>query len=163
MAQAGHEFLEVSLEPLWRTSSSADRYSSCFSSSTGAILLGRGGCEPPEPKWQTDFTLASRRHCWFQHSEGPCSGVPEGPHVRVIDVSKGGTFINGKSASRTKGTALFDGDILSLVNTKHDASSDVEFRAWKVHIRSSRMTYATSGAAEAVETADSDQRNSASS
>ena len=147
MAQTDHEFLELCLEPLWQGSSSADQYTSCFSSSTGAILLGRGGCEPPEPKWKINLALGSRRHCWFQHSSDLESGGPGGHHVRVVDVSRGGTFVNGKPVSRTKGTALFDGDVLSLVNAR-PATSDEDFRAWNVRIKSSRMTYAGSSAPE---------------
>lgn len=133
------QFLELRLEPLWESSS--EQYTSSFSSSTGAILLGRGGCEPPQPKWKLDFSLASRRHCWFQHAE-------TSQEIVVVDVSRGGTFINGSAVSRSKGTTLADGDILSLLTpVGHETAINSTIRAWKAHIKPSQLTPAVTSTA----------------
>ena len=111
------------------------RFTSSFSASTGDILLGRGGCEPPDPKWKLKFPLASRRHCWFQFADDA---------IVVVDVSRGGTFINGTAVSRSKGTKLVKGDILSLVtpvtSITETETLDSKFCAFKVHINTSQLT-----------------------
>lgn len=104
-------------------------------------MLGRGGCEPPQPKWKLDFSLASRRHCWFQHAE-------TSQEIVVVDVSRGGTFINGSAVSRSKGTTLADGDILSLLTpVGHETAINSTIRAWKAHIKPSQLTPAVTSTA----------------
>lgn len=98
-------------------------------------MLGRGGCEPPEPKWKLKFPLASRRHCWFQFADDA---------IVVVDVSRGGTFINGTAVSREKkGSKLVKGDILSLVTPVTSITEtllDSKFCAFKVHINTAQLT-----------------------
>ena len=98
-------------------------------------MLGRGGCEPPEPKWKLKFPLASRRHCWFQFADDA---------IVVVDVSRGGTFINGTAVSREKkGSKLVKGDILSLVTPVTSTTEtllDSKFCAFKVHINTAQLT-----------------------
>ena len=96
-------------------------------------MLGRG-CEPPEPKWKLKFPLASRRHCWFQFADDA---------IVVVDVSRGGTFINGTAVSRSKGSKLVKGDILSLVTPVTSITEtllDSKFCAFKVHINTAQLT-----------------------
>ena len=57
--------------------------------------------------------------------------------MTLIDVSRSGTFVNGKPVGRSSGTSLEDGDVISLVTQLSEISEPVscELRAWKVEIK----------------------------
>ena len=61
----------------------------------------------------------------------------------MVDVSRGGTFINGTAVSRSKGSKLVKGDILSLVTPVTSTTEtllDSKFCAFKVHINTAQLT-----------------------
>lgn len=56
--------------------------------------------------------------------------------MTLIDVSRGGTFVNGKPVGRSSGTVLEDDDIISLVTALSEGEAvSCELRAWRVEIK----------------------------
>ncbi|CAJ1336921.1 unnamed protein product, partial [Effrenium voratum] len=91
-----------------------------------AILLGRGGCEPPEPEWILSSKSASRRQCWVQMDAATAK-------VMLKDLSRHGTYVNGSLVLRK--AILADGDILGLGNPRHSRAQRCEdTSAWRVRI-----------------------------